>query len=71
MMTVTNRHAIPRVVEPHDNTNPLLTLTGLDAELATKRGRIHETVLGFSFATNEYISRREYIITVNPPELPA
>lgn len=71
MITVSKLLDQTPLISPHQNTNPLLTLLGLDTAIIEKRGRVHETVLGFSYAENQYMSRREHIVTANPPEWPA
>lgn len=49
---------------------PLNTLRGLDAEIAGRCGRVHEQVMGFDYQSGFYMSRQEFVVCVNPPELP-
>lgn len=62
---------IPPFFVPATKEDPLNALRELDAEVADRCGQLIENALGFDYATGCFMSRREFVVCVNPPELPA
>lgn len=70
MITVSKLLDVPKLIDG-TNKDPLGALREIDAAIASRHGQIHERVLGFDYARREFMSREEFIVTVNPPEYPA